>query len=52
MNGYNNTYVLIACFLYAVIYLCVAAITTRHNRIRGYRNEDDIVYRKKERRKE
>jgi len=34
-------YVGIACIVYLVLYLCIAVIHTRHNRMHQYRNKDD-----------
>lgn len=52
MTNNRNIYVLIACILYLVVYLCMVTITTRHNRTHQYRNDDDIEVGKKEMRGE
>ncbi len=36
-------YVVIACIAYLVIYLCIAILHTRHNRMHQYCNEDDYL---------
>lgn len=34
-------YVVLACIVYFLLYLCIAILHTKHNRMHQYRNEDD-----------
>lgn len=47
MSPNSNLWIGLACLTYGVLYLCVAALHTRHNRVHQYRNEHDIEIREK-----
>jgi len=48
MGSNTSIYMGLACVAYAVLLLCITALSARHNRAHQYRHEDDIEIRKRE----